>query len=150
MTHMLLRYYQRPVGRAVMAAVIFVLVAVILRSVIPFCPVRSADVVIYVDHSMRSHSLIEVRKYIGNSADVTVSYTRYLYEEANPQNFLQLAGGNFRSMNGEFPLLLSNRLPEYVTGRWCSSLSLSWQPSFSQREFHTHTPPVCFEASEYE
>lgn len=137
-------------ARWILAVFIFACVAIILRSTIAIPPVKPADVVIFVNHSAQTSALVEVRKFIGSNDQSTVTFSRYIYQEGNPQNFLQLAGGNFKAMRGEFPLLLSNRLPDFVTGRWCSQMTLAWQPSFSQREFYQRTPSVCFEVSDYE
>lgn len=112
-------------------------------------PLQAADVVVFVNHTKSGLILTEVRKYIGFRDEVVNTY-QYLYEESNPSNFFVLHGGDFEVRVGEFPVLNTVVLPEWVRGRWCSSVTHGWWPSWSQRAFNMKTKDVCFETSEYE
>lgn len=112
-------------------------------------PVRPADVVIFVAHTKQGLVLTEVRKYVGLTAE-NLSTTRILYHESNPDNYFVADSGGFKSLIGEFPFISTYVLPDWVSGRWCSRVDLSWRPSWSQRTFTIETKPSCFETSDYE
>lgn len=112
-------------------------------------PLRPADVVIFVVHTKQGLVLTEVRKYVGFTTE-DISTTRVLYHEANPDNYFVADAGGFRSLRGEFPVMSTYVLPEWVSGRWCSRVDLSWRPAWAQRTFLIVSKPSCFETTEYE
>lgn len=141
---------QRIIVKAIICVFITAFIWVISRTVYSPPPVSPADTVIFVSHETHAHYIMEVRKIIGYTAGDNITVTRFFYEEANPKNFFQVNGGDFRTMEGEFPLLHTTLLPSWVTGRWCSRITLGWWPSWSQRAFSMQPKDVCFETSEYE
>lgn len=112
-------------------------------------PASPADVVIFVNKTPSGSYLTEVRKYVGINTDL-FGVTRTIFQESNPDNYFVTGGGMFRSMVGEFPVLDSYRLPEWVSGRWCSKIVLAYWPSYSLREHLVDLNIVCFETSDYE
>lgn len=114
-------------------------------------PIKPADVVVFVEHPKPGVTvLMEVRSIVGLRADESIYVSRRLYREGKPQEMLVLEGGNFRTLAGEFPVAHAIPLPKWVHGRWCSAVTYSWWPAWSQREFSLDAQEVCFETSEYE
>lgn len=119
------------------------------RSIWVPTPLDVADVVIFVDHTNQGYVLSEVRKYVGKMEE-TMFVNRILYQESDPQNYFTTESGSFRALVGEFPVINTYVLPEWMKGRWCSQVTLRWNPSWAQRGYHLDTKVVCFETTEYE
>ena len=126
------------------------LIFVTFRTLYSPPPVESADVVIFVSNQPVGHVITEVRKFVGFQEGENVTVTRFFYDESDPTKFFQVGGGDFTTMQGEFPLLSTHILPTWVKGRWCSRVQLGWWPSWSQRSYSQQPKDVCFETSEYE
>ncbi len=143
----------RAVRRFILSVLVYsiaLLLAFLLsRTFFTESPARPADVVILVSNQPSGPVLTEVRKYVGRNTEL-LGMTRVLYQESDPTNYFVTEGGMFRAMVGEFPVLGTYRLPEWVSGRWCSKVVLAYWPSYSLREYLVDTPPVCFESNEYE
>lgn len=143
----------RVVRRWVLSTLVYsisiVLAFLLSRTFLTPPPANPADVVILVNNTSSGPLLTEVRKYVGINTDL-FGVTRVLYQESDTTNYFVTGGGMFRSMVGEFPVLDIYRLPDWVSGRWCSKVVLAYWPSYSLREHLVDLPPVCFETTEYE
>jgi len=114
-------------------------------------PLKPADVVIFVEHPAPDVTvLMEVRSIVGLRAGESIYIARKLYQENKPSNFVVLEAGNFQTLKGEFPTVHAIPLPSWVSGRWCSAVTYTWWPAWSQREFSLEAQDVCFETTEYE
>ena len=100
----------------------------------------SITVIRYGDIQM----VTETRHFTGTRRE-SISFTRKVYKDGDPNQFFLVGGGMITSEIGEFTVVRAFAIPPTRGGRWCSQLTSTWWPSLSQVEFEAENPDICFE-----
>lgn len=135
--------------RSAISVVTFMLMAFIVfmiaRTLYSPEPLRYKGGVAYVEQVAGVNFFVEQRSFVGER-DVTVAFYRKLYKRDVPEVVLHTEGGVMEVSPGEIRLIRQGMLPFDIIGEWCSEVHYTWWPSYSQVEFHSRLPDLCFVA----